>query len=46
VDFMEIGAVTLIVKDMEKMATFYRDVMNMVIEWDGGIEIVAGIPQE
>ncbi|MEK3751382.1 VOC family protein [Paenibacillus sp. FSL E2-8871] len=43
---MEIGAVTLIVKDMEKMAIFYRDVMNMVIEWDGGIEIVADIPQE
>ncbi|WP_445670734.1 VOC family protein [Paenibacillus sp. FSL R5-0914] len=29
---MEIGAVTLIVKDMEKMTTFYRDVMNMAIE--------------
>lgn len=34
---MEIGAITLIVKDMEKMATFYRDVMNMAIEWDGGV---------
>lgn len=34
---MEISAITLIVKDMEKMVTFYRDVMNMAIEWDGGV---------
>lgn len=43
---MEIAAVTMIVKDMEKMVTFYRDVMKMAIEWDGGIEIVAGIPED
>lgn len=34
---MEIGAITLIVEDMEKMVSFYRDVMNMAIEWDGGV---------
>lgn len=34
---MELGAITLFVKDMEKMVTFYRDVMNMPIEWDGGV---------
>jgi catechol 2,3-dioxygenase-like lactoylglutathione lyase family enzyme len=34
---MEIGAITLIVKDMEKMVTFYRDVMKMALEWDGGV---------
>lgn len=34
---MELGAITFFVKDMEKMVTFYRDVMNMPIEWDGGV---------
>lgn len=34
---MELGAITFFVKDMEKMVTFYRDVMNMTIEWDGGV---------
>lgn len=34
---MEIGAITFFVKDMDKMVTFYRDVMKMAIEWDGGV---------
>ncbi|WP_058302996.1 VOC family protein [Gorillibacterium timonense] len=33
---MQIGAVTFFVNDMEKMVGFYRDVMKMEIEWDGG----------
>lgn len=34
---MEIGAITFFVKDMEKMVTFYRDVMQMDLVWDGGV---------
>lgn len=34
---MELGAITFFVEDMEKMVTFYRDVMNMDIHWDGGV---------
>jgi hypothetical protein len=29
VDFMEFGAITFFVKDMEKMVTFYRDIMKI-----------------
>ncbi|WP_339317575.1 phosphotransferase [Paenibacillus sp. FSL R10-2734] len=44
---MEIGAITFFVKDMGKMVTFYRDVMNMAIEWDGdvftGVKLKSGV---
>lgn len=29
--------VGLFVKDMEKMVSFYRDILNFDVEWDGGM---------
>lgn len=33
---MEFDAVGLMVRDMERMTAFYRDVMGMQVEWNGG----------
>ena len=33
---MKLGSIALMVKDMEKMVTFYRSVVGIPLEWDGG----------